>query len=168
MKLRNIITRKEGQEEMVGFGLIIILVAVIFLVFLGVYLNKPSYIVEDYEAGSFIQSILQYTTVCEDKNGNLSIQDLITKCKNEEVCNPRGMDSCIILNNTIKELIKESWKASPNGIVKGYSFSINVSDNRGESNQMLLNVDGGVVTNNYRGSEQDFSGNTIVSFRVYG
>ena len=58
--------KKVGQDEMVGFGLIIILVAIIFIVFISIYIRKPTEKVNDYEANSFIQSVLQYTTNCEE------------------------------------------------------------------------------------------------------
>ena len=74
-----ILENKSAQEEMVGFGLIIVLVAIIFIVFIAIYLKKPVEVTEDYEIGSFIQSTLQYTTICEDNNGNVTVQDLIKK-----------------------------------------------------------------------------------------
>jgi len=56
---------KKAQEEMVGFALIIIVVAVILLVFLSIGLRKDGREdVESYEVASFIQSLLQYHTSC--------------------------------------------------------------------------------------------------------
>lgn len=155
-KSRSLLSSKAGQEEMVGFGLIIILVAVIFIVFLSVYLRKPGQVTEDYEAGSFIQSVLQYTTTCEDTKGNLSVQDLIIKCKENDLCEYRNMNPCQVLNNTLKTLIRESWETNPDGLIKGYSFVINVSEDQRESEQTIVKIESGVVTNNYIGSEQDF------------
>src|SRR4030042_5939088 len=111
----------KAQDEMVGFALIIIIVAVIFIVFVSIYLNKPKEKTVDYQANSFVQSMLQYTTICEDENlENLTVQDLMAKCKegnpcyyNEELragCRPGSpcpyeSNPCIILNNTINWLI---------------------------------------------------------------
>lgn len=167
---KSLLSRKSGQEEMVGFGLIIVLVAIIFIVFIAVYLKKPVKVTEDYEARSFIQATLQYTTMCEDTKGNVTVQDLITKCKENDLCSYRNMDPCQILNNTIKGIIRESWESSPNGFVKGYSFEINISEDRGESEENLVKIESGVVTNNYRGSIQDYgkSGDRIIIlFKVY-
>ena len=71
---------KRAQEEMVGFALILILVAVIFLVFLVFYIKKPlSESIEDPEITSFIQAIMQYTTKCEYNSENITLRNLIFK-----------------------------------------------------------------------------------------
>lgn len=170
---KSLLSRKSGQEEMVGFGLIIVLVAIIFIVFIAIYLKKPVEVTEDYEMGSFIQATLQYTTICEDDKGNVTLQDLIKKCKDNDLCSYRNMNPCQILNNTINGILRESWETSSNGVIKGYSFVINISEDRGENWETLVKVDKGVVTNNYRGSIQDFGKsigggyNTAISFKVY-
>jgi hypothetical protein len=169
--MRNIKKNNKAQEEMVGFGLILILVAIIFVVFISVYIRKPSEKVTDYEANSFIQSALQYTTTCEEENlENLTIQKLIFKCKENNPCGYRNMDPCSILNNTLKNIIRESWNVNSKSPIKGYSFVINISEDGGETEQRIMNVSEGVVTNNYRGSEQDFgkSGDYLtILFQVY-
>ena len=167
------IKNKRGQEEMVGFGLIILLVAIIFIVFISLYIKKPSEKVTDYEVDSFIQAALQYTTTCEEENlENLTIQELIFKCQENERCTyPHNMDSCLILNSTLKNIIKESWEVDNKSPIKGYSFIINVSEDGGDTEKTLMNIKSGVVTNNYRGSEQDFgkSGDYLtILFHVYG
>ena len=163
---------KKAQEEMVGFALIIVLVAVIFIVFIASYIKKSPEITEDYKANSFVQALLQYTTNCEEENlNNLTVQKLIFKCHEGNPCYYRTinsykpLDSCKVLNDTIKNIIKESWKVGPKNPVKGYSFIINVSET-----EQLLNLVGGVVTNNYRGGEQDFGKGgeyIIILFNVY-
>ncbi|MBI2057207.1 hypothetical protein HYT91_03060 [Candidatus Pacearchaeota archaeon] len=67
---------KIGQEEMVGFALIIILVSVILLVFLAFSLNKPkTEATESYEVNSFLQSSLQYTSSCQTSNPARLLKD---------------------------------------------------------------------------------------------
>jgi len=154
----------KGQEEMVGFALIIILVAIIFLVFLSVYVKKPqSENIDNPEANSFVQSFLQYTTTCEQDSENITIQRLISKCQERIPCSNK--DPCIILNNTIKSIINESWKVGPTSYVKGYSLIINVGD------KQFLNVTKGVVTNNYKIGQQDIPNpkeeSTLVLFYAY-
>lgn len=143
---------RKGQEEMVGFGLILILVAIIFIVFIASYIRKSSDISEDYEANSFVQALLQYTTPCEEENlNNLSIQKLIFKCQEKEACYYRNMDPCKVLNDSIKGIAKESWNIGPKNSNKGYTLIINMSESK-----QLLNITEGVVTNNYRTGLQDF------------
>lgn len=167
-----LLSRKSGQEEMVGFGLILILVAIVFIVFISVYIRKPSENITDYKSNSFVQAILQYTTTCQEENlQNLSVQELITKCQDGNPCYYRSMKPCIILNNTLRDIATQSWNPGINNPVKGYSLIINVSDGRTE--RQISNITKGVVTNNYKdkGAEQDFGdpngGHIIILFDAY-
>jgi len=141
----------KGQEEMVGFALILIIVAVIFIILLSSYLRNSSQseAIENPEVNSFIQSFLQYTTNCEVNSENLSIQKLIFACEAGEICSP-NVNSCKVLNTTIKGIIQESWDIGEENPVKGYNLLIFSKQSK------ILNISQGVVTNNYKGSEQDF------------
>lgn len=170
-KNRRLLSGKSGQEEMVGFGLIIIIVAIIFIVLISLYIKKPTEELSDYEINSFIQSALQYTTTCEDVSGNLTLQKVIGKCQDNELCAYRNMNPCIILNATIKNMIKESWgNVGTEGQIRGYNFIINVTERTSEEEIQFLNIKNGVATNEYRGSGQTLPysrGNIYVSFYVY-
>lgn len=170
---------KKAQEEMVGFALIVIIVAIIFMVFISIYIKKPQEKVADYETSSFVQAILQYTTICQEETlQNLTVQELLSKCQEGNPCYYNEIihtesRPCEILNDTIKEIIKESWKVGPENPIKGYSFVVNVSED-GRTEEQFLNIKEGVVTNNYRGSEQDFGKSRgtwkymVILFNVYG
>ena len=143
-------TRK-AQEEMIGFALIIIFVAVIFLVFISLSLNKnPENNVENYEAESFLQGVLDYTTDCEDYLGPIEIRDLIFDCNQEKIC-LNGENSCDVLEETIENILKESWTISKESPYKGYNFYIVVQ------NKELLRFSEGNKTNNAQTPSQDFS-----------
>ena len=147
----------KAQEEMVGFALIIILVAIIFLVFLAVYVKKPqSENIDNPEANSFVQSFLQYTTTCEQDSENITVQRLIIKCQEKEKCDS-GKEICKVLNDTIKNIIKESWNVSSQNPVKGYSLIIFT-----ESKQ-VLNITEGVVTNNYKTGHQPLPDEELIN-----
>jgi hypothetical protein len=137
--------RKKAQEEMVGFALILIIVAVIFLVFLSVYIRKPPEISENSEVNSFIQASLQYTTNCEQDSKNLTLQKLVYKCQNEEICSD-GKKTCKALNDTLKGIIEESWQVGEKNPVKGYTLLIF------SEKEQILNLTKGVVTKHYKGS----------------
>jgi hypothetical protein len=147
-----ILKNKQGQEEMVGFALILILVAIILVVLLASYINKPqSDNLGNPEVNSFVQSFLQYTTPCEEANSiNVSVQKIIFKCQEGEICS-YNMNPCKVLNDTLKGIVQKSWDVGEDNPVKGYSLVI-ISKEKGQ----VLNLTGGVVTNNYKGSEQDF------------
>lgn len=143
--------RKKAQEEMVGFALIMILVAVILLIFLSFSLsNSDKEIVESYEVESFISATLQYTSDCEDNLEHLSVQKLIFDCQDNDKCLDER-STCEALNTTLLNIIEESWKVEGDRPIKGYELKIIVDEE-----EMLL-LKKGNVTSNYKGSIQDFS-----------
>lgn len=159
--------RKKAQEEIVGFALIIILVSVILLIILGFSLRKPGKeAVQSYEAGSFIQTFLQYTSDCSNSIEYLSIQKLIFSCNSQETCNDER-NTCDILNSTLTEIIEKSWKVSQKTPVKGYKVEI-ISKNS-EIKQILF-IKKGNETKNYESSIQSFTKNSVdydITFTAY-
>ena len=142
---------KRGQEEIAGFAVILVLVAIILLVFLTFYLKKPSSEdIKSYEVNSFIQSFLQVTTPCEQNYGNLSVQDLIFECRKGADC-LYGKKSCEVLNSTLKSILDESWKVGEGLPIRGYQLNITANE------QSLINLSKGITTQDYKGSSQSFS-----------
>jgi hypothetical protein len=154
----------KGQEEIAGFAVILVLVAIILLVFLVFYLKKPqSEEIQSYEVSSFIQSFLQFTTSCEQNSGNLSVQELIFQCEREAECSS-GMKSCKVLNDTLNGILTESWKVGELYPNKGYN--LNITSNGKE----MLILKKGEVTQEWKGSEQDFAkgnDNIYILFNAY-
>lgn len=154
---------KLGQEEMVGFALIIIIVAVIILIFLGFALKGNNNTeTQSYEVESFLQAILQYTTDCEDYTGYLSIQKLVIKCDRLQTCLDER-NSCDVLNSTLDKLTKESWKIEGDRPIKGYF--LNITSNEKD----ILSISRGNVTKNSKMATEDFtSGKSILlTFTAY-
>lgn len=155
---------KKGQEEMVGFALIIILVAVILLFFLGFALTgKGETSVDSYEAESFVQSFLQYTTRCELDFSRLDVQDLIFSCINQETCNT-GEKACSVLNSTLQGIVDSGWNVGNESFYKAYELRI-------ESNERVLSsIEKGSKTRTYKRALQNFaqSGDSVnIIFGVY-
>ena len=147
------INKKQAQEEMLGFALIIILVSVILLIILGLsFRGGQKDLVESYEVESFIQVMLQYTTECETNLEFLSLQKLIRACVNNDLCLD-GQNSCDVLENNIEEILDSNWNLEDESTIQGYEFSIF------ENNETLVTFTKGNSTNNNKGSLQDFSYN---------
>lgn len=147
------IKNKFGQEEMIGFALIIILVAVILLVFLAISLNKPKTETESYEVNSFLQSTLQYTTSCQSASGiekYQTIQDVVFECELKNKCSNEE-ETCKILNETLSNLLKESWPTGEDRPNKGYELMINTDEGQ------ILNIREGNITKSCKESSQSFS-----------
>ena len=154
--------KKKAQEEMVGFALILILVAVILLVFLGISLRSPQKEnVESYEVESFLQSMLQYTTECEDNIERLSVQDLIFSCNVKEKCID-GKNSCEVLKTELEKMLNEAWKIGEERPVKGYELII-----RKENDESILELKQGEITANSKGAPQYLPKKIDVFFKAY-
>jgi len=155
---------RKGQEEIVGFVVIVAIVSVALLILLGFWLRSSNEeALESYEVENFIQSALQYTTDCEDYMEFLSVQELIIACEEERIClNDR--DSCELLEDTLTNLIEKGWIINEQSVIKGYQFKIMVEE------QEKLFLQEGNETGNYKGSFQDFAKQGVnyeVSFNIY-
>ena len=161
-----IFKNKQAQEELIGFGLIVVIIMIILMVFLSFSLRNPvKQGVESYEVESFIQATLQYNTDCaKNYDSNLlSVKDVIIRCERNELCLDERY-ACEVLNSTLKGITHENWQIGEDWPVKGYEFVI-LSNSAG-----LISFAEGNITNNYKGASQDYisSGNKIeVFFTAY-
>ncbi|NQT59080.1 MAG: hypothetical protein HQ557_08870 [Bacteroidetes bacterium] len=157
---------KRSQEEMVGFALIVIIVAVVLLVFLSFSLrNEQKETVDSYEVDNFIQVFLQYTTDCAEisESNYLSIQDLIFNCYNRETCLDEK-EACEVLETTLKEIVEVSWEVGEGEEtpIKGYLLNIS-SDGVG----IIPSIEKGENTRNYKSSSEHFSSGIDIYFTAY-
>jgi len=159
VKIKNL--NKKAQEEMVGFAMIIILVAVILLIFLGFSLrNQKNETIKSYEVESFIQSSLHYTTDCRDNLEFFSVQELISKCNDDARCLD-GRQTCDVLKPILRGIANESWKIGAERPIKGYKFKIN------STIKEILDIEEGNITANSKGSTQFLPNNIKISFTAY-
>ena len=156
-------TSKRAQEEMVGFVLIIIIVSVILLIFLSSSLRNSNKVeIKSYEVESFIQSVLQTTSNCEDAGGFLSVQKLIFSCDDDENC-LNEKTACETLDFILKKTSEESWAVEEDTPIKGYELIVISED-------MNISIEEGNITKNYRGASQAFARrgkDYDVSFKLY-
>jgi len=153
-----------GQEEMVGFAVIAIIISIGILILISFMIRSPvKGDTENYQVDSFIGSALQYTSDCEGETEFLSLQKLVIACGNEEICID-GRNSCDALNLTMMKLIDNGWNVGENSSVKGYNLKVLIDG------QEKLSLNKGNETINFKGGFQDFarSGrNYEVSLNVY-
>jgi len=156
-KLKN----KKAQEELAGFALIIVIVAIVLLVFLGLSIGKTKETnLESEKINNFVNVVLQSTSDCKDEYGYLTIRKLIQKCEENENC-IAGQNSCELLETTLEEISESAWLT--NTQIKGYELSIN-----SEKNEILLIIQGN-KTENSLGSREYIgkSGKLLISFNTY-
>ncbi len=153
--------RKKSQEEMVGFGIIIGIVAIILVVFLWFFLsNSKGKSIESYEVNSFIQSALQVTSECEGPRGYFDVGDLIYECYNFKECKNKE-NSCEMLNWTIEEMVESGFKIGEDAPINGYKWTIMVED------EVLVDLEKGNLTGNSRGGFSRMGNRIEVFLDVY-
>lgn len=125
---------KKGQEEMVGFILIVVLVTIIAIVFLGIYtLKKPN--IESRQSDllqSFINSMTYYTTDCLNNDNTFNdIEALINECQDNSLCSD-GRFACQVLDKTLKDILSESYPITNNSFTRYYNLSILSGEGNGQ------------------------------------
>lgn len=159
MKIRQF----RGQSEMVGFGLIIIIVSVLIVVFLSFSLNNRGNddLTEDYEVTSFLQSSLGYTTNCTERRINyLSLEKVITRCIEGATCE-NGLNPCDIMEETFTDMIKTSWPIGGTFPSKGYELNVT---SKGET---VFTIFEGNRTLNKKGTSQPYAEGVRIIFATY-
>lgn len=152
-----------GQEEIVGFAIIIVIVALIILFVLIFSLTSRDTQIKSEEVKSFLQSSLQYTSDCEMSSEFLSIRELIFTCNDNLECGG-GEEACDVLKENMEEIIGNSWNFGPDWPVQGYELGISSTGGN------LLAIKEGNVTSRKRGDRQSFSKsgeNVEVYFTAY-
>lgn len=154
----------KAQEEIAGFGVILVLVGVIALLFIGLLAsrNKTTENIEDYQITSFIQASLQVTTLCEKNGKNISVKDLINECVKEAECS-NGEKSCLILNDTLTGILARSWEpVGENLSIQGYKLNITSNEEK------VIFLKKGVLTSKEtKGSSQVLPKDINFFFEVY-
>lgn len=145
---------KKGQEEMVGFTVIIILVAVIILVFLGFMLQNrgESKAIESYEIESFLQSVIQYTT--EYNSQHIYLQELIKECDIYD-------EGCTELNNELTNMLEKSWNIEEGSKIRGYNLRIYTKDKE------IIKIQKGNETQTFKGHSQQLTDNSVILLEIY-
>jgi len=120
------IISKKGQEEMVGFVLVVVIVAVIFLVFLAIFVRQitPATQKGSGDVFQYLESMMQYTTDCAIRYEPAfsSLDTLIGDCYSDSMC-VSGKSACETLNRTLREAIKSNWNIGADRPTKGYMFN---------------------------------------------
>lgn len=142
---------KKAQQEIVGFALIIILVAVILLVLLSLYFgNKKENKIESYGVKNFIDAAFEHTVNCGYEPTPL--RKLVYSCYDESFC-VDGTSSCDMLKTTLEGLLNASWNIGEQSSIKGYTLKIIPTESTGEA---ILEISKGNSTNLIKGESQDY------------
>ncbi|MEK6918975.1 MAG: hypothetical protein AABW73_02955 [Nanoarchaeota archaeon] len=114
---------KRGQDEIVGFIIIVLLVSVVALVFFGITLRKTAPIESSVRLENFAGAALGVTTDCSIKKvpSYLDLEDLIKECRKGTSCYD-GKKTCELLNKTVGELLDSTFPINGQAPTNYYSF----------------------------------------------
>jgi hypothetical protein len=103
---------KSGQQEMVGFVLIVAIVMVGLMVFLVISLRDTGNEVVSVEAGHLLNSLMKSTSECvpvfEPQYDD--VEDLFKSCHRGVRCKNLAKDSCEYLEEELERIVKELLK----------------------------------------------------------
>jgi len=163
--------RRRGQEEIVGFVLIVLLVAIIFLVFLGISLRQPPDLQkESRDVFQFLESMIEYTSACaiSFEPAFSSVGELIRECyESPETTCTSNENVCDVLESNLRDILGASWKIGPDRPIKAYIFdSVYVSDT---DQERIVDIAEGNCSASFSGSEYltpAFPGSIVSSLRL--
>ncbi|MBS3091938.1 hypothetical protein J4466_00810 [Candidatus Pacearchaeota archaeon] len=123
------IMNKKAQEEMVGFALIIVLVAVIGLVLLGIILRtsggRSQEARQSSELDSFTKSVASYTTECEiSGRGFRTVSELTGDCADKGGNCDNEFAFCEVLSSTLKGILNTTYNVANSSNIKYYKAQI--------------------------------------------
>lgn len=114
---------KKGQEEIVGFVVIVILIAIVMLIFLAFNLHSTPETRESVTVQQFLASSLEYTTDCSLRTQeHARVKELFNECREGSTCVDQR-SACQILNETLPLLIKQGLNIGQDRPLVGYNFS---------------------------------------------
>lgn len=147
---------KRGQEEIVGFVVVVVLIAVVALVFLSFTLRGQVTTRENVNLAHFVEAMAEYTTNCSlyAAPDYASVGELYRACYQQTAC-ADGTDSCLILNQTLLPLIKNSLRVNNETPLKGYILTVNLvpsGTGNGTVRKIIAVQEGNCTTGKQQGS----------------
>jgi hypothetical protein len=148
--------KRKGQEEIVGFVVIVVLISVVLVVFLGIFLRQedPDRVKESLELYQFLESLMKYTSDCaiSYEPAYLEMGELLQECRSGIGSCTNGKDPCEVFEKEVKEILDFSFNIGEESFYKGYEFSSIYSNNRSDG-EVFLSLKKGECEISYRGSE---------------
>ena len=143
---------KTGQQEMVGFVLIVILVVVGLMVFLVISIRGSDEDVKTVEVENMLNALMKQTTDCavvyEPDYDNF--EDLFKSCHQGKQCSNLGKSSCDYLNESLRAVADGMFATE--AAVDAYQIDFFVKDDEGQQGLLtVFNGDcSGIVTSAQR------------------
>ena len=164
---------KRGQEEIVGFVLIVVLVVIVFVIFLGIRLRNPEPSQKQSEIlYQFLESAMEQTTDCVlSENGrNIVLDDLIKECYSTNNVCVSGESSCDNVEATMRDILNNTWKVGAEYPYKGYEIKANYLDNSSSSDpgEEVFSIIEGNCSSSFDGNSYwipEFPGSIVIDIK---
>lgn len=157
-----LLKNRKGQEEMVGFAVVVVLVAVVGLILLVFALRSgtDSKQVEYYEVRQFLDSSMSVTTECTLRSNidYASVRELVRVCYTspQTICGKTEKDVCEELDGYLEEIIKRGLRIGPEQPYEGFRLNITFEQSDVGTTETINPVRGiseGNCTGNFVGGE---------------
>ena len=130
---------KKGQQEIVGFVLIVVLVVVGLMVFLLISVRDSPEQEKSVEVGNMLDSLMKHTTECAIvyEPDYDDFEDLFKSCHQGDGCSNLGVDACDYLNESLRAVL-EGMFATESSRVTAYQLDFFVKDDNGEEGLLRI------------------------------
>ena len=122
---------KKGQQEIVGFVLIVVLVVVGLMVFLVISLRDSPVDEDSVVVSNVLDAVMKHTTDCaivfEPDYDNF--EDLFKSCYDGDRCKNLGMSACDYLNESLSDVLGDLMASDAS--VGAYELDFFVSEGEG-------------------------------------
>jgi len=150
---------KNGQEEMVGFVLIVVIVAIVLVILLGIVLRQDKPIqTENQDINNFIKSSMEYTSSCALNGQYLKMRPLLGACYKSGNCDS-GEKACNVLNASFIGMLESSFIVKEGSNIRGYIFKAVYYENISSSQEKkIIEITKGNCTGKTQiGSDEPFA-----------
>ena len=136
--------KNKGQQEMVGFILIVVLVMIGMMVFLVISFRTSPDEIDSLEVSNMLSAIMTHTTECAIPAVPYyeTFEDLFKSCYENDDCSGIGQSACDYLNETLIEVLEDL--VASEATVSAYQFDFSVADDGGQEGLLKI-VEGDCV-----------------------
>lgn len=144
---------KKGQQEIVGFVLIVVLVVVGLMVFLIISLRDAPENEGSLEVENMLDALMKHTTECAIvyEPAYDDFEALFKSCHEGDRCSNLGKDACDYLNESLADVVR-AMAASEGGNIEYYQLDFLVKDDVGEDG--ILRIFAGNCTGSVSGAQR--------------
>lgn len=142
--------RNRGQQEIVGFVLIVVLVVIGLMVFLIISLRDTPENTSSLEVKNILNVIMKHTTECAivyEPNYD-DFEDLFKSCYQEKQCSNLGLSACDYLNDSLRLVLRDLMDGE--AMVGAYELDFFTKDGDG-----LLRISDGNCTGGVNAAQRN-------------